>query len=217
MNNELKTIIFDKEKNIINDTIKIDKNGLLKLELYKCNDESCEIITSKEENIIYIDKDKPIIEYNLNTNDKSLIINIYEYAISNSNKTKPNSLTKYKINEKLTNLPINYSNKYLWIKNVYDLSNNGICDEEYCVYDLKINRMKYKVKYYDEDKETILKEEYLEDDILNVTYIPTKETEEYNYKFIKWDGYENNMKVTKDINLYAVYEKVRKELTQMFI
>lgn len=225
INNELKTIIFDKEKNIINDTIKIDKNGLIKLELYKCNDESCEIITSKEENIIYIDKDKPIIEYNLNTNDKSLIINIYdnttglkdnnvyEYAISNSNKTKPNSLTKYKINEKITNLPINYNNKYLWIKNVYDLSNNGICDEEYCVYDLKINRMKYKVKYYDEDKQTILKEEeYLEDDILNVTYIPTKETEEYNYKFIKWDGYENNMKVTKDINLYAVYEKVRKEL-----
>ena len=225
INNELKTIIFDKEKNIINDTIKIDKNGLIKLELYKCNDESCEIITSKEENIIYIDKDKPIIEYNLNTNDKSLIINIYdnttglkdnnvyEYAISNSNKTKPNSLTKYKINEKITNLPINYNNKYLWIKNVYDLANNGICDEEYCVYDLKINRVKYKVKYYDEDKQTILKEEeYLEDDILNATYIPTKETEEYNYKFIKWDGYENNMKVTKDINLYAVYEKVRKEL-----
>ena len=60
-------------------------------------------------------------------------------------------------NKIISNITMNYKIKYLWIKNIYDEAGNGLCDSEYCVYDLDIKRNNYSVSYYDEDRKNMKK------------------------------------------------------------
>lgn len=117
---------------------------------------------------------------------------------------------EYVNNNIIKNIEMDYQKTYLWIKNISDNAGNKLCDSDYCVYNLNIPRDKYYVNYYDDDKETLIKkEEYLEDEKINViTY--SKEDDMYYYEVIKWDGYKDNMIVKSNIDLYANYKKTSK-------
>ena len=136
--------------------------------------DTCKEIYSDVIEITNIDKERPIVKSSYK--NKELLINITDeisgikatkflYGISDSDVNIPKEMKEFNNNKIISNVTMNYKNKYLWIKNIYDEAGNGLCDSEYCVYDLDIKRNKYSVSYYDEDRKTLIKkEEYLEDE-----------------------------------------------------
>ena len=218
INNDINITEQSKEVNIV-----ISENGTLKYTLYYCKD-TCKKLFEGSNKIKEIDKEKPNLLYEYDRVNKELTITVsdsisginssseYLYGISNSNTERPSTMTKFENGKKIKNKTINYKNKYLWIKNIQDNVGNNLCDSEYCIYDLNVPREKYNVYYYDEDKETLLKtESYYEDEKI-VTYIPSKDDDNYYYEFINWDGYVDDMIITDNINLYAKYNKISKKI-----
>lgn len=213
----------NKKLDSINSLVKIsiDENKDINYTLNYCKD-SCIEVYSSSITINNIDKDKPTITYDYNKEKKELLINLedaisgisdnneYYIAIASNDTVIPSNMFEYVNNNIIKNIEMDYQKTYLWIKNISDNAGNKLCDSDYCVYNLNIPRDKYYVNYYDDDKETLIKkEEYLEDEKINViTY--SKEDDMYYYEVIKWDGYKDNMIVKSNIDLYANYKKTSK-------
>lgn len=213
----------NKKLDSINSLVKIsvDENKDINYTLNYCKDGCIEVYSSSI-TINNIDKDKPTITYDYNKEKKELLINLedaisgisdnneYYIAIASNDTVIPSNMFEYVNNNIIKNIEMDYQKTYLWIKNISDNAGNKLCDSDYCVYNLNIPRDKYYVNYYDDDKETLIKkEEYLEDEKINViTY--SKEDDMYYYEVIKWDGYKDNMIVKSNIDLYANYRKTSK-------
>lgn len=209
--------IEDNNKNV---DIKISQNETLNYKLRVCKD-TCNDIYSDVIEIINIDKERPVIKSSYKNNE--LLISITDdisgiktseflYGISDSDVNVPKEMYEFTNNKIINEVTMNYKNKYLWIKNVYDEAGNALCDSEYCVYDLDIKRNKYYVSYYDEDRKTLIKkEEYLEDEKIQVIEYE-KEDSDYYYELSSWEGYTEDLVITKDVELYARYNKTSKQV-----
>lgn len=209
------------EKNVISDkySIRIDNMGILYLKLYVCDDSSCENIYENNFNIDNIDKIRPKIDIYPDNINKTIRINIsdenglspynkYLYGLSSSDKINPTIFNNFKLNEMFKDLSLSNENYYLWIKNVYDNPGNGLCDNNYCIYELRLEDNFYNLYYYDEDRVTLLKKErILENTKIVPSFNATKNnTQDFDYEFLYWDGYTSGMKLTKDTTLIAKFK-----------
>lgn len=209
------------EKNVISDkySIRIDNMGVLYLKLYVCDDGSCKNIYENNFNIDNIDKVRPAIDIHSDNINKTLKINIsdenglspynkYLYGLSSSDKINPTKFNNFKLNEIFKDLSLSNENYYLWIKNVYDNPGNGLCDNNYCIYELRLEDNFYNLYYYDEDRVTLLKKErILENTKIVPSFNATKNnTQDFDYEFLYWDGYSRGMKLTKDTTLIAKFK-----------
>lgn len=208
------------DTNTKNVDVKVSNNETINYKLKVCMD-TCKEIYSDVIEITNIDKERPIVKSSYK--NKELLINITDeisgikatkflYGISDSDVNIPKEMKEFNNNKIISNVTMNYKNKYLWIKNIYDEAGNGLCDSEYCVYDLDIKRNKYSVRYYDEDRKTLIKkEEYFEDEKIKVIEYE-KEDSNYYYELSSWEGYQEDLVITKDIELYAKYNKTSKQI-----
>lgn len=208
------------DTNTKNVDVKVSNNETINYKLKICID-TCKEIYGEVIEITNIDKERPIIKSSYK--NKELLINITDeisgikpseflYGISDSDVNVPKEMKEFNNNKIISNITMNYKIKYLWIKNIYDEAGNGLCDSEYCVYDLDIKRNKYSVSYYDEDRKTLIKkEEYLEDEKIEVIEYE-KEDSNYYYELSSWVGYQQDLVITKDIELYAKYNKTSKQI-----
>lgn len=209
------------EKNVISDkySIRVDNNGLLNIKLYLCNDSDCSIISDNNFNIDNIDKIRPSIDIKSDNINKTLKINItdnnglspynkYLYGLSSSDKINPTKFNNYNLDETFKDISLSNENYYLWIKNVYDIPGNGLCENDYCIYKLILEDNFYNLYYYDEDNVTLLKTERL---LENTKIVPSfnaskNSTQDFDYEFDYWVGYTNGMKLTKNTSLVAKYK-----------
>lgn len=208
------------DTNTKNVDVKVSNNETINYKLKICIG-TCKEIYSDVIEITNIDKERPIIKSSYK--NKELLINITDeisgikpseflYGISDSDVNVPKEMKEFNNNKIISNITMNYKIKYLWIKNIYDEAGNGLCDSEYCVYDLDIKRNNYSVSYYDEDRKTLIKkEEYLEDEKIEVIEYE-KEDSNYYYELSSWEGYQEDLVITKDIKLYAKYNKTSKQI-----
>lgn len=208
------------DTNTKNVDVKVSNNETINYKLKVCMD-TCKEIYSDVIEITNIDKERPMIKSSYK--NKELLINITDeisgikpseflYGISDNDVNVPEEMKEFNNNKIISNVTMNYKNKYLWIKNIYDEAGNGLCDSEYCVYDLDIKRNKYSVSYYDEDRKTLIKkEEYFEDEKIKVIEYE-KEDSDYYYELSSWEGYQEDLVITKDIELYAKYNKISKQI-----
>lgn len=208
------------DTNTKNVDVKVSNNETINYKLKVCID-ACKEIYSDVIKITNIDKERPIIKSSYK--NKELLINITDeisgikateflYGISDSDVNVPKEMKEFNNNKIISNITMNYKIKYLWIKNIYDEAGNGLCDSEYCVYDLDIKRNNYSVSYYDEDRKTLIKkEEYLEDEKIEIIEYE-KEDSNYYYELSSWEGYQEDLVITKDIELYAKYNKTSKQI-----
>lgn len=237
-NGEWIEINNNKNEYEINNTINMTENGFLEIKYAHCNNNSCVNIenASKTIEINRIDKIKPTINYQVDNLSKTIQItlndelsglnksNIYKYAITNQNKILPTTFTNYTNGTKQTYLSMNYNNKYLWIYNIEDNAGNKLCNNnlypDYCLYDLEISKLNYKVKYYKDDKKTLVDEKnYLEDDSLldDVEKPESTLCDIYHDCIFKnWEDNEHNIInegyiINKNLDLYPTYDKNLKQ------
>lgn len=204
----------------------VTTNNNISLELYLCN-EDCNIIGNNNFIVSNIDKEKPVLNYVADNINNTLQINVhdfgisglseknnYKYAISNSNVEVPKTFNSYIPNKIINNVNMNKEYKYLWVYNISDNAGNKVTEDNYLIYTIDLKTKYFNINYYNNDNTLLKSEKIKEDDIVIINFKPNDfEYENKKYTFDYWDGYKKGMVAKSDINLYAVYKLINKELS----